>query len=85
MKNHTVTWNTEFDSEVTLVVDKSDNLIPYELIVTIRQQINNSNNYDDIGTLAINLSEHANENVHQTSALLLKGDDKEIPVARSQS
>ncbi len=60
MKNHIVTWNHEFQCEVTMVIGKDEYLQPCELILQLKQEVNGTKNIEDLGEVVIDLAEYAN-------------------------
>ncbi|KAJ3096731.1 hypothetical protein HDU97_005622 [Phlyctochytrium planicorne] len=60
VKDHTVTWNSPFSFETTIFLGKDGVLLPCELSVYIKQEVNGGRSSDDLGMINLNISEYAN-------------------------
>ena len=68
VKNHSVVWNSEFSSEITISLGKDDILQPSELTLQVRQ-VNNKNE-ETLGEAIVNLAEFADKAVSSRKYLL---------------
>ncbi|KAI8844254.1 N-terminal C2 in EEIG1 and EHBP1 proteins-domain-containing protein [Chytridium lagenaria] len=59
VKDHTVTWNTSFAFEASIYIGKDGVLLPCELLLYIKQEVNGGRSSEDLGMISINLAEYA--------------------------
>jgi hypothetical protein len=71
VKDHTVTWNTEFVFETNISLGRDNILNPCELTISIKQETNEGKTSEKIGSVVLNLSEFAGERM-VTKKLLLR-------------
>lgn len=59
VKEHTVTWDIQFQLEPTIIIGKDGVLLPCELLLYIKQTVNAGKSSEDVGMVSINLAEFA--------------------------
>ncbi|KAJ3216696.1 hypothetical protein HDU67_009128 [Dinochytrium kinnereticum] len=59
VKDHTVVWNASFAVEATIFLGKDGVLLPCELLLYIKQEVNGGRSSEDLGMISINLAEYA--------------------------
>ncbi|KAJ3415010.1 hypothetical protein HDV05_005655 [Chytridiales sp. JEL 0842] len=57
--DHTVSWNASFEFDTTISIGKDNVLLPAELILYVKQEVNGGRSSEDIGMVTINLAEFA--------------------------
>ncbi|KAI8999794.1 EEIG1/EHBP1 N-terminal domain-containing protein, partial [Gaertneriomyces semiglobifer] len=59
VKDHVVTWQSQFRTDVTMVIGKDGVLQPCELVILVKQVVNAGKSSEDVGMVSINLAEFA--------------------------
>ncbi|KAI8799993.1 N-terminal C2 in EEIG1 and EHBP1 proteins-domain-containing protein [Cladochytrium replicatum] len=70
VRMHSVVWNFPLVLEPTLTVGKDGILLPCELQLTVKQEVNSGKSSEDIGSITINLAEFARSNEVNRRTLL---------------